>query len=215
MPKKLVNIPKLERDNNLSINVYSYEDGSLSCCYLTKNKSAAGKIKLLLLTEENNSHYGLITNFQTFFHRVCRSKKKAEKGPKIKFCSNCMHFVIKSGCSRHVKFCETNRPLDVSLPSKGSKIQFSNWQKTQKCLFVVYADLEAIHVAVNEPRTSKNTRNIERQYPASYGAVLVNSKSRFYLKTILLLSQKPIIHFFQPIKFSSSPFTVGRTVSKS
>ena len=184
MPMKHVNVPKFERHNILSIDVYSYGDGSLSCCCLTKYKTAAGKIELLLLTEENNSHYCLITNFQTFNHRVCRSKKKAEKGPKAKICSNCMHFVIKSGYTRHVKLCETNRPLDVSRPSNGSKTQFSNWQKTQKFSFVVNADLEAINVAVNEPQTSKNTENIERQYPASYGAVLVNSKSKFHLNTI-------------------------------
>ena len=122
---KLLNIPKFECDNNLSINVYSYGDGFLSCCYLTKNKSSAGKITLLLLTEENNSHYCLITKFHTIIHRVCRLKNKAEKGPKTKFCSNCMHFVIKSEYSRHVKFCETNRPLDISMPSNGSKIHFS------------------------------------------------------------------------------------------
>ena len=70
------------------------------------------------------------------------------------------------------------------MPSNGSKIQLSNWQKTQKCLFVVYEDLEAINVAANEPQTSKNAKNIKRQYPASYGALLVYSKSKFHLNTI-------------------------------
>ena len=82
------------------------------------------------------------------------------------------------------------------MPPNGSKFQFSNWQKTQKSLFAVYADLEAINVAVNEPQTSKNTKNIARQYPASYGAVLINSKNKIHLSTVFfLVSQKPIKHF--------------------
>ena len=106
--------------------------------------------------------------------------------------------MIKSGHSRHVKLGETNRRLDISMPSNASKIRFSNWQKTQKCLFVVYADLEAINVAVNEPQTPKKTKNIERQYPASYGAVLVNSKSKFHLNTIFWFLKSPsyISNFF-------------------
>ena len=109
MAMKLVNIPEFERDNNFSLNVHSHGDGSLSCRYLTKNKTAAGRIKLLLLSEENNSHFFWITSFQSFIHGVCRSRKKAEKGPKTNFCSNCMHWwsnLVSAGTSSFAKLTD-------------------------------------------------------------------------------------------------------------
>ena len=57
-------------------------------------------------------------------------------------------------------------------------IELVSWEKTQKYPFVVYADLEAINVASAQFLQTKCwTRQIERQYAASFGAVLVDSRS--------------------------------------
>ena len=64
------------------------------------------------------------------------------------------------------------------MPEDGKTISFSNWQKTQWCPFVVYADLEAIDVKCDESGASTlNTRQIGRQYPASFGAVLFDQRT--------------------------------------
>ena len=63
------------------------------------------------------------------------------------------------------------------MPAKERVLEFVNWQKTQRCPFVVYADLEAINVPQTEVNHETKTREIERQYPASYGAVLVDIRS--------------------------------------
>ena len=64
------------------------------------------------------------------------------------------------------------------MPIESPSVEFVSWEKTQKCPFVVYADLEAINVASTQiPRVKSRTREIERQYAASFGAVLIDSSS--------------------------------------
>ena len=75
------------------------------------------------------------------------------------------------------------------MPEEGSTVKFKNWRKTFKCPFVVYADLEALDVrteafesveelvrnGLNE--SSASSFVVEKQYPCSFGAVLVDSRN--------------------------------------
>ena len=80
--------------------------------------------------------------------------------------------------ARHSSFCESNDPLEIIMPKDDRILQFVNWQKTQQCPFVLYADLEALNVCKTEThRLSSKTREIERQFLISYSAVLVDNKS--------------------------------------
>ena len=76
----------------------------------------------------------------------------------------------------HIRLCEDNQPLRMVMPSEELKLKFVNWEKTQKCLFVVYVDLEALNVAVNVAK-GNSTVILERQVPASYAANLVNGRT--------------------------------------
>ena len=127
MPMKLRDIPKFENDNKLSITVFSFdEQGALFCCHRSKIKGTYPKIFLLLLLDGLNSHYCLITNFQAFMHKVCRSPKKAAKGPKTKFCVNCMQSIGKAKFTEHVRLCDDNQPLRIVMPNEDLKLKFTN-----------------------------------------------------------------------------------------
>ena len=79
--------------------------------------------------------------------------------------------------ARHSSFCESVDPLENLVQKDDRILQFVNWQKTQQSPFVVYADLEALIVCQTETHSLlSKTREIERQFPASYGAVLVDNK---------------------------------------
>ena len=66
------------------------------------------------------------------------------------------------------------------MPISSSTIEFLNRQKIQKVAFVVYAGLEAIDVcSVDAQRIGSNTKEIEKQYPCSFGAILVDGRSWF------------------------------------
>ena len=66
------------------------------------------------------------------------------------------------------------------MPTCAPFVEFVNWQKTQRVPFIVYADLEAIDVPSNPSTTvGSNTKEIEKQFPCSFGAVLIDDRSKF------------------------------------
>ena len=101
-------------------------------------------------------------------YKLCRSLGKAEKGRSTSFCVNCMQSIGKNKYADHIQLCQDNQPLKIVMPSEELKLKFVKWEKTQKCPFVVYADLEALNVAGNVAK-GKSTVILERQAPASYG----------------------------------------------
>ena len=177
MPKKLRDIPKIETNNSLAITVLSLDDdGSLFCNHRSKLKGNFRKVSLLLLTDGLNSHYCLITNFQNMVHKICRSVGKAEESRRTNFCVNCRQSIGKTNYADQIRLCEDNQPLRIVMPSEELKLKFVNWEKTQKCPSVAYADLEALNVAVNDAK-GKSTVILERQVSARYGAILVDGRT--------------------------------------
>ena len=177
MPMKLGDIPTFETNNSLAITVFSLDDdGSLFCCHRSKMKGNFRKVFLLLLIDGLNPHYCLIVNFQNSMYKLCHSVGKAEKGRRTNFCVNCMQSIGKNKYADHIRLCEDNQPLKIVMPSEELKLKFVNWVKTRKCPFIVYADLEALNVAVNVAK-GKSTVIFERQVPTSYGVILVDGRT--------------------------------------
>ena len=87
-----------------------------------------------------------------------------------------MQSIGKNKYADHIRLCEDNQPLRIVMPSEKLKLKFVNWEKSRKCPFVVYADLEALNVAVNVPKR-KSTVILERQVPASYEDILVDGRT--------------------------------------
>ena len=126
-------IPKVERLNNLSINVFGYEDESLHPLYLTESPNDS-PINLLLVTEEEDgqtkTHFCWIKDFD----RLCydRNKHKA----KTFFCLRCFSsFNTKASLNRHDDTCKevtAGRPARVVMPKEGETLCFCNHQKMLK-----------------------------------------------------------------------------------
>ena len=119
MPIKIEHIPKFEHDNSLSITLFHYREyGILTTCFWRKRReSVRKKINLVLLTNAETSHYCLITNFQNFMHKMCRSYKKNAKGNKTTFCASCMQSMLKKNwkitleCVPRIHLYELKCPL--------------------------------------------------------------------------------------------------------
>ena len=62
------------------------------------------------------------------------------------------------------------------MPSEELKVNFVNWENTQKCPSVLYVDLEVLVDAVKVAKR-KSTVVLQRQAPASYWAVLVDGRT--------------------------------------
>ena len=88
---------------------------------------------------------------------------------------------VEKNFNNHTRVCCENTPLPTEIPSPETKLKFCYWKKTQRCTFTVYADLEALLVP-EQKNIGRSTIVIESQFPASYGAVLVDSQSKSVVK---------------------------------
>ena len=180
MPMPLSSIAPFEKSNNVSINVYQLDNHKLVVVYYSKNKTSKRRINLFRLVDGSKSHYCLIKIFSNLLQLLTRSEKKRRQGPKSKFCWKCFQPILQKNYRSHAKFCESNSPLEIRMPLSSPIIEFVIWKKTQRVPFVVYADLEAIDIrSDNSVKAGLNTKEIARQYPCSFGGILVDERSCF------------------------------------
>ena len=130
---------KIEKQNNICINVFGYENKQPYPIYISKEKFG-GHLDILLLAEEEIRHYCLIKDFNRFMFNQTKHKEKKY------FCRSCLQcFSSERVLNNHTPNCLTiNGEQAIKMPDKGSKIQFTNYNKQLEAPFVINADFEAI-----------------------------------------------------------------------
>ncbi len=113
-PVAVQDIPKFEAQNNLSINVYGFEDEEGLCVYhLTNHYDGRPQIHLLLLIDGEKQHYCLIKSLETLFLRQNR-----HHGRKF-YCHRCLcHFYTEAQRCEHQLRCENKALQRVLLPDQ-------------------------------------------------------------------------------------------------
>ena len=116
---------KIEVQNNISINVFGYENKLVFPIYVS-NKEYRDSIDLLLLIRDNKSHYVYIKGFNRFmFHKTKNKNKKW-------FCKSCLQcFSSEKVLIGHKKDCLSINGLQSVKVEEGI-IEFENYFK---CLF--------------------------------------------------------------------------------
>ena len=119
------NFIKIEVQNNISINVFGYENKLVFPIYIS-NKKFEDSVDLLLLIEDNRSHYVYIKDFNRFmFHKTKNKNKKW-------FCKSCLQcFSSEKVLIGHKKDCLSINGLQSVKVEEGI-IEFENYFK---CLF--------------------------------------------------------------------------------
>ena len=183
-PTPLNQIPNVEHQNNLSINVFGYsESAGIHPLYLTKDHTR-DPINLLLITKVEDgkilSHYCWIKDF----NRLCFDQNKHHG--KTFFCTRC----ITPHCSErtlkeHQIYCRgvDTPPCHAVFPEKSEDgtnptIKFKNIQHMMKAPYVVYADTEAIIKPTTSPNTDSNTVHTSTHIPCSFSYVVVRSDGK-------------------------------------
>ena len=137
-PLAVKDVPKFEKQNNISVNVFGYEDGYYPL-YISRNEKER-HVNLLLIEKGGKTHYCLITDLNKMLH-----SKTKHHGRKF-FCTYCLHgFIRKDLLDQHKQLCEKYCAQCTELPSGKDKIMtFKNSGKMPKVPFVIYADFECI-----------------------------------------------------------------------
>ena len=133
------NIPKIEREHNISINLFGHEGEHIFPIWLTK-KLSDKHANLLVTSNEETNHYVLIKDFNKLCYNVTKIKRKQH------FCMQCIqHFTTEEILQKHIPECTIiNKSQAVELPKKGSILKSKSIQQTMKVPFVLYADFEAL-----------------------------------------------------------------------
>merc|ERR1712055_508885 len=172
MPMRLQQIPKFEKQNDLSINVYMTDRTGEDKwpIYISKRRDNE-TINLLLLSDNEKCHYTLIKNFNAF----C---KKSKEHPK-EFCPYCMHgfdkrYTNAEKMKNHMNDCFKYGGQKTNMPEQGKNIiKFNDIAKQQKLPFCIYADTECLLTKVENGK-KKNSNKTHSHEISGYGYSVVS-----------------------------------------
>ena len=107
-PVVVKDVPKFEKQNDISVNVFGYEDGYYPL-YIPRDQKERD-VNLLLLEEKGKTHYCLIKNLNGMLYS--QTKHKAQQY----FCTCCLHgFIREDLIIAHNPLCETHGPQHTEL----------------------------------------------------------------------------------------------------
>ena len=128
---------KIEDQNDICINVFSYEDKVVCPIYISK-KNFDDCMNVLMIHEGNKSHYVYIKDFNRLMFN------KTKNGNKKWFCMHCLqHFSSENLLDKHKENCLViNGEQRVEL-NEGF-ISFKNYLRQMRVPFKIYANFECI-----------------------------------------------------------------------
>ena len=181
---------KVEKQNNIRINVFGYEKGQPFPIHISK-ETFEDQMNLLLITEDEKKHYVLIKDFNAFTFNQTKHKEKKH------FCMFCLQcFSSERILANHVNNCLTiNGAQAINMPKQSENIlKFINFHKQLPVPFVIYAYFEAITKKVQgckrseEMENEKNKRSYTEAYQThedcGYGYKVVCCYREIYSKPI-------------------------------
>ena len=162
---------KIEVQNNICINVFGYENELVYPIFISK-ETFEESIDLLLLIENNKSHYVYIKDFNSFmFHKTKNKNKKW-------FCKSCLQcFSSKNVLRKHKEdYLSINGTQSVDVEE--GIIKFENYSKQVSFPFKIYTDFEC-DLKDTEIYEGSCTKKYHDHVPCSYDFKVVCIDNRF------------------------------------
>ena len=157
---------KVEKQNNIRINAFGYENGQPFPSHISK-ETFEEQMNLLLITKDEKKDYFLIKDFNAFMYNQSKHKERKH------FCMYCLQcFSSERILANHVNNCLTiNGAQAINMPKQGENIlKFNNFHKQLPVPFVIYADFEAITKKVQGCKQSEEMEKDKdrRSYTKAY-----------------------------------------------
>ena len=184
-------ISKIETKSNICINVFCYENGLTFPIYVSDQKFK-NSINLLLVINDDKSHYVYIKNFNRFmFHKTKNKNKKY-------FCKSCLQcFSSKNVLTKHKEVClSINGAQSVRL-EKGT-IEFKNYFKQIPVPFKIYADFECNLKSV-ESYEGFYSKKYQDHIPCSFAYKLVCVDDKFTKPIVVFRGENAAYEFIKAI----------------
>ena len=181
-PMKLKDIHKFEKNNNVNVNVFSFDDETKKVYTLRLSKTDHEKTVNLFLY---NEHYGVVKNLS----RLVSSQ--VSKRDNI-ICTRCLnHFRTPESLKRHLELCQNHDHQHHVYPNKDNKyVFFKQHQKMHRVPFVVYADFECF-VEPTDNKIGKGTVQYQKHTPSGFCyAIKCMDESIYESKTVLYTAKE-------------------------
>ena len=186
---------KIEKLNEININVFGYEDKQPYPIYVSTEKYD-NEMNLLLITKDENKHYVLIKDFNKFMFNQTKHKERKH------FCMYCLQcFSSERVLNNHKDNCiQVNGAQAVKMPTKDNNIlKFNNFHKQQPAVFVIYADFEAIIEKISscQPNNDKSyTETYQKHVDCGYGYKVVCCYDDKYTKPVQIYRGENAVYKF-------------------
>ena len=168
-PVRIKDISKVEKQNNININVFALDNQknkqSIYPVYVS-NVQSENIVDLLYIEENENTHYCLIKDLDSFLCDKNRNKQYT--------CRNCLQgFRRKETLEKHKEICLDHDYCKVIMPKKDNNIlKFKNHYFKNRLPFVIYSDFESNNVPLSTTQQNPNMsyiNPISKQTVNSYG----------------------------------------------
>ena len=170
-PTPISQIGKVERQNDLVINVFGW-DKVVIVHHVSKRPEDMPRINLLLIQKAVKFHYTWVKNLNRLLH------DQNKNGRKKHFCERCLHgYSREDQLEAHRSECQGIGQTAVrsEMPQE-EKLTFQNHHKQLPAPYVIYADFEALTTKVEGPEldpTKSNTQRTQHHEACSYCYVVV------------------------------------------
>ena len=186
-PTKLKDICKFENNNEVNINVFSFdeESGEYGRVYtLRLSKTNYEETVNLFLYDE---HYGVVKDLSRL-----TSRQLSKQGHKKHLCTRCLnHFKTPESLERHLELCQNHDHQRHVYPYEDNKyVFFKQYQKMHRVPFVVYADFECFIEPVDK-KIGKGTVQYQKHLPSGFCyTIKCTEKSVYENKTVLYTAKE-------------------------
>ena len=188
---------KIEKQNNININVVSFHNNKIFPIYSSKERNK-DELNLLLLTKTKGRHYILIQDFNKFMHNITKHNGKKH------FCMYCLqHFSSERILNDHKENCIIiNGTQGIKMPIKEEKIlKFNGFNKQLPVPFVIYADFEAITEKIDSCQRNDNksyTEAYQNHRDCGYGyKVVCCYDDKFTKEAVIYRGEKAVYKFME------------------
>ena len=173
---------KIEAEHNICINVFGYEKGLVFSIY-NLDKKFENSMDLLLLIDDDKSHYLYIKDFDRFmFHKTKTKNKKW-------FSRSCLQcFKSESVLIKHKENCLSINGKQLEILEK-EIIEFENYFKQTPVPFKIYGDFECNFRGV-ESYEGSYTKEYQDHIPCSFAYKVVCIDDRFTKPIVVYRGKK-------------------------
>ena len=205
-PVTIRDIPKIEKQNKININVFGYDEYVFP---IRNSETEYGEtLNVLLIEGETKSgygqHYVYIKDFNRLNYNVTKSHHRKH------FCLHCLQpFTSEDHLEAHKRDCLIiNGTQRIEMPKEGSQVYFWNHKKRLPVPFVIYADFEALTRKIDScsPEGNKSyTQAYQKHEPSGFGYKVVCHYDQKYSKPTVIyrgenVIEKFIQHLFREVK---------------